>query len=85
MIPIVFCERLVLEGSLKECKGDQGRVCDGSVTKELSNSKQVSKVVVRQMSDKDIVFKVCKNGKLKVQSNKKVPADAPTQGGGKFR
>ena len=46
VIPIVFCEHLVLEGSLKECKGDQGRVCDGSVTKELSNSKQVSKVVL---------------------------------------
>jgi hypothetical protein len=84
VIPIVFCERLVLEGSLKECKGDQGRVCDGSVTKELSNSKQVSKVVGRQMSD-TVVFKVCKNGKLKVQSNKKIPADAPKQGGGKFR
>ena len=62
---------------MKECKDDQGRVCDGSVSKELSKSKQVSKVVVREMSDKFIMCKVCKNGKLKVQSNKKIPADTP--------
>merc|ERR1719186_1728053 len=64
LLPFLSCERMVLEGSLQECKGEQGRICDGAVTKELSNSKQV-----------------CQKGRLKIQSNKKVPADAPKQGG----
>ena len=46
-LPFVLCERLVLEGSLQECNGgDKGRVCDGAVTKELANSKQVRRVEV---------------------------------------
>ena len=37
----------MLEGSLQECNGgDKGRVCDGAVTKELANSKQVRRVEV---------------------------------------
>ena len=50
LLPFLSCERMVIEGSLQECKGEQGRICDGAVTKELSNSKQVSKMYLLEMN-----------------------------------
>merc|ERR1711872_179209 len=63
----VTCERLVLEGSLVECKAKEGRVCDGAVIKELKTNKPS--------------LQVCEKGRLTVKGAKKVGADAPKQGG----
>eukprot|EP00092_Neocalanus_flemingeri_P038197 GFUD01041576.1.p1 GENE.GFUD01041576.1~~GFUD01041576.1.p1 ORF type:complete len:140 (+),score=35.08 GFUD01041576.1:148-567(+) len=71
LAPLFPCERLVLKGSLKECKGkDEGRICDGAVIKEL-----------KTINAKNPPLQVCEKGKLKVKGQKKVGADAPKQGG----
>merc|ERR1739838_173157 len=67
VVPLLTCERLVLGGSLVECKGKQGRICDGAVIKELKTSNPS--------------LQVCEKGKLTVKGSKKVGADAPKQGG----
>jgi len=61
-------ERLVMSGSLVECKGKgNARICDGAVTKDLKSTTPS--------------VQVCDTGKLKVQAKKKVADNAPKSGG----